>query len=53
MGAVVAGYKLGKRAEPLFGIDWSQYWTMPLVDVRNHFKLDGEPLLGEGIRAAA
>ncbi len=53
MAAVVAGYKLGKRAEPLFGVDWSQYWAMPLAEMRNRLGLEGEPLLGEGIRAAA
>jgi len=53
MAAIVTGYRLGKGAEPLFGVDWSRYWAVPLVEVRERFGLAGQPLLGEGIRAAA
>ena len=53
MDAVVAGYQLGKRAEPLFGVDWPKYWSVPLTEIRKHFRLDGERVLGEGIRSAA
>jgi ubiquinone biosynthesis protein COQ4 len=53
MDAVVAGYQLGKRAEPLFGVDWSKYWSVPLTEIRKHFRLDGERVLGDGIRSAA
>ena len=53
MAAVVVGYQLGKRAEPLFGVDWSRYWSVPLTKVRVQFRLDGERLPGEGIRSAA
>jgi ubiquinone biosynthesis protein Coq4 len=44
---------MGKRAEPLFGVDWSQYWAMPLTEVRSRFGLSSKRVLGEGIRAAA
>jgi ubiquinone biosynthesis protein Coq4 len=37
----------------LFGIDWSRHWATPLVEVRERLRLSGEPVLGEGIRAAA
>ena len=53
MEAIVAGYDMGKRAEPLFGADWSTLWALPLGDVRTRFGVVGERLLGEGIRAAA
>ena len=53
MEAVVAGYEMGKQAEPLFGIGWSMLWSVPLADVRKRFGLVGDRLRGEGIRAAA
>jgi ubiquinone biosynthesis protein Coq4 len=53
MDAVVMGYGMGKRAEPLFGVDWSPLWEMPLEDVRARFGIGGVRVLGEGIRAAA
>jgi ubiquinone biosynthesis protein COQ4 len=53
MEAVVAGYEMGKRSEPLFGVDWSALWALPLGDVRARFGITGERLIGEGIRAAA
>jgi ubiquinone biosynthesis protein Coq4 len=53
MDAVVAGYEMGKRAEPLFGVDWSALWGTPLAELRTRFGIAGERLLGEGIRAAA
>jgi ubiquinone biosynthesis protein COQ4 len=53
IAAVTAGYQIGKRTEPLFGVDWSQYWSMPLTEVRSRLGLSGERVLGEGIRAAA
>jgi ubiquinone biosynthesis protein Coq4 len=51
--AVVAGYEMGKRAEPLFGVDWSKLWNVPLADVRQRFALVSDRLRGEGIRTAA
>lgn len=53
MAAIAAGYEMGKRAEPLFGVDWPSLWATPLADVRARFALRGERLLGEGIRSAA
>jgi ubiquinone biosynthesis protein Coq4 len=51
--AFAGGYEMGKRAEPLFGVDWSGLWSVPLVDVRRRFGIVGDRLSGEGIRAAA
>jgi ubiquinone biosynthesis protein Coq4 len=53
MDALSAGYEMGKRAEPLFGVDWSAFWDVPLRDVRTRFGLAGARVVGEGIRAAA
>jgi ubiquinone biosynthesis protein Coq4 len=53
MEDIVAGYEMGKRAEPLFGVNWSTLWAVPLGDVRTRFGVVGERLRGEGIRAAA
>lgn len=53
MEAVVAGYEMGERSEPLFGVDWSALWALPLGDVCARFGITGERLIGEGIRAAA
>lgn len=53
MDAMTAGYEMGKQAEPLFGVDWSTLWDVPLGDVRARFKLTGAGVVGEGIRTAA
>jgi ubiquinone biosynthesis protein Coq4 len=53
MDAVTSGYEMGKRAEPLLGVDWSTLWDVPLRDVRERLGLTGGRVFGEGIRAAA
>jgi ubiquinone biosynthesis protein Coq4 len=53
MEAIVAGYEAGKRAQPLFGVEWSELWALPLADVRTRFGIATESTTGEGIRAAA
>lgn len=53
MDAVTTGYEMGKGAAPLFGVDWSRFWDLPLDDVRAQFGLNGSRIVGEGIRAAA
>jgi ubiquinone biosynthesis protein Coq4 len=53
MEAIVTGYEMGKRAQPLFGVDWSALWDIPLAEVRARFRIEGEQPIGEGIRAAA
>lgn len=53
MDAVTAGYEMGKRAEPLFGVDWSTLWDLPVGEVRARFGLAGARVVGEGIRAVA
>lgn len=53
MDAVTTGYETGKRTEPLFGVDWSTLWDVPLGDARARFGLTGARVLGTGIRTAA
>ncbi len=53
MEALVAGYQMGKQAEPLFGVEWPTLWDLPLADVRARFGLAGARVVGEGIRSAA
>jgi ubiquinone biosynthesis protein COQ4 len=53
MEAVTTGYQSGKRAEPLFGVDWAELWDRPLYEVRARFGIDATSVTGEGIRAAA
>jgi ubiquinone biosynthesis protein Coq4 len=51
--AFVAGYRAGRRAEPLFGMDWESLWETPLAELRQQLGLEGAEIVGEGIRAAA
>src|SRR5215472_2606721 len=39
--AVAKGWSLGKRARPLFGVEWDELWGLPLDEVRR--RLDVEP----------
>jgi ubiquinone biosynthesis protein COQ4 len=41
--AIVRGWSLGRRARPLFGVDWAAFWATPLAEVRRRFELDPEP----------
>jgi ubiquinone biosynthesis protein COQ4 len=34
MTALMTGWTMGKAAQPLFGIDWTTLWEMPLARVR-------------------
>lgn len=39
MSEMFRGWQMGKKAKSLFGVDWNQYWGMPLSQVREHFAL--------------
>jgi ubiquinone biosynthesis protein Coq4 len=52
-GGFSAGYRSGKRTEPLFGVDWNELWSVPITDLRERFGIDQTAIVGEGIRAAA
>jgi ubiquinone biosynthesis protein Coq4 len=53
MAAFAAGYEAGRRAKPLFGIEWENLWSTPLQDVREQLGLCDVRIVGEGIPAAA
>ena len=42
MQAASEGYRAGRDAEPLFGVDWDSLWTVPLDDVRSRFGVHRE-----------
>jgi len=53
MDALVAGYRMGDRARPLFGLRWDAMWDRPLDEIRRELRIDAVHVTGEGIREAA
>ena len=51
--ALVAGYRAGNDAEPLFAVDWDTLWATPLSDVRRQLGLANAVIVGERIGDAA
>jgi ubiquinone biosynthesis protein Coq4 len=49
VAAIAAGVSAASAAEPMFGVDWTQYWEMPLREVRNRFSISTVPGVGKGI----
>jgi len=49
MEQLVQGYLMGRRAEPLTGIDWSEHWDRPLPELREELRLE----VGLDVSAAA
>jgi ubiquinone biosynthesis protein COQ4 len=43
MDGLVQGWMMGKRAKPLFGIQWNQFWTTSLADVRSSLLITPQP----------
>lgn len=43
MDALAKGWMRGKRAKPLFGIQWNTMWEVPLEQIRTQFNLN-QPL---------
>jgi ubiquinone biosynthesis protein COQ4 len=39
MNALTTGYMMGKAAQPLFGIDWTTLWELPLAQVRSSLNI--------------
>lgn len=39
MDAITRGWRMGKAARPLFGVDWARFWSTPLTEVRARFGL--------------
>lgn len=40
MDAIVQGYRLGRRAQRLFGVRWAELWTTPLSEVRRRLEIE-------------
>jgi ubiquinone biosynthesis protein Coq4 len=51
--AFSAGYRMGKRSEPMFGLAWDELWGVPVSELRARFAIDRSEIVGEGILAAA
>jgi ubiquinone biosynthesis protein Coq4 len=43
LDAVVTGRRIGREAEPLFGVAWAGLWTTPLADVRRQLGVSVQP----------
>jgi ubiquinone biosynthesis protein Coq4 len=39
LDAIVRGYRMGKHAQPLFGINWKEIWETPLADIRTQLNI--------------
>ena len=44
LDALTEGWMLGKRTNPLFGIQWNTLWEMPLEKVREQFNIKELPI---------
>jgi len=55
ISALCSGYRSGRAAKPLFGMDWSTRWNLPLDEQRLSLKIDAEEAgdYGQGIMARA
>jgi ubiquinone biosynthesis protein Coq4 len=51
--AFSAGYRMGKRCEPLFGVAWDELWGVPMSEIRARFVTDRSEIVGDGILHAA
>ena len=51
--AIAEGWRAGKRARPLFGIDWTTQWHRPIEEVRRELQLPSKVESGVGILAEA
>jgi ubiquinone biosynthesis protein Coq4 len=51
--AITLGWRMGCNAKLLFGIDWSDYWEMPLETVREQLNIPPDNSVGEGVIKSA
>lgn len=42
LDAIARGWEMGRRAKPLFGVRWSDWWERPMEDVRRDLDVDLE-----------
>jgi ubiquinone biosynthesis protein Coq4 len=51
--AIAEGWNAGKRARPMFGIDWTTQWHRPIEEVRRELQLPAKVEAGVGVLANA
>lgn len=51
--ALCEGWQAGKRAKPLFGIDWAAQWHRPIEEMRRELNLPAQVEAGVGIFSRA
>ena len=39
MESLTNGWTMGRKAKPLFGIDWNEFWETPLSEIRTSFDI--------------
>lgn len=39
MEEIIRGWSLAKKAKPLFGVNWNEFWRRPLTEVRAQFEI--------------
>lgn len=50
---LVRGWLMGKRAEPITGLDWAACWDRPLGELRRELRIELDPLDGGGALSPA
>ena len=53
LDAFTAGYRSGRRSQPVWSVDWDEVWELPLEELRAQLQIDRTSIVGEGIRSAA
>ncbi|MBX3222976.1 MAG: hypothetical protein KF795_20865 [Labilithrix sp.] len=53
MDALVRGWRMGRSAEPLFGVKWDELWELPVREVRAKLGVDASDVAAGGVSALA
>ena len=53
LDAFSAGYRSGRRSQPVWSVDWDEVWEIPLEELRAQLQIDRTGIVGDGIRSAA
>ena len=46
---MLAGYQMGKKAKPLFGVNWEANWGRSVDEIRLALGILDNAVLGEGV----
>ena len=46
---LLAGYQMGKKAKPLFGVNWEANWGRSVDEIRLALGILDNAVLGEGV----